>query len=71
MDHPKHDGAPRLGTRAVWSGEQGERWAGATQVSVALSVSFGYRTSRSGLKSHSAKPQDTSTAATPTHRSRL
>jgi cystathionine gamma-synthase len=31
-----------LGTRAVWSGEDGERWAGATQVPVALSVSFGY-----------------------------
>jgi cystathionine gamma-synthase len=33
-----------LGTRAVWSGEGGERWAGATQVPVALSVSFGYST---------------------------
>lgn len=33
-----------LGTRAVWSGEGGERWAGATQVPVALSVSFGYPT---------------------------
>ena len=44
MDHPKHDGAPGPGTQAVWSGEQGERWAGATQVSVALSVSFGYKT---------------------------
>jgi cystathionine gamma-synthase len=43
MDHAKNDGAPGLGTRAVWSGEQGERWAGATQVSVALSVSFGYK----------------------------
>jgi cystathionine gamma-synthase len=28
----------------VWSGEQGERWAGATQVAVTLSVSFGYKT---------------------------
>jgi len=44
MDHPKHDAAPGLGTRAVWSGEQGERWAGATQVPVALGVSFGYKT---------------------------
>jgi cystathionine gamma-synthase len=44
MDHPKHNGAPKLGTRAVWSGEQGERWAAATQVPVALSVSFGYKT---------------------------
>ncbi len=38
-----------LGTRAVWSGElsskeRGERWAGATQVPVALSVSYGYET---------------------------
>ncbi len=33
-----------LGTRAVWSGESGKRWAGATQVPVALSVSFGYGT---------------------------
>lgn len=31
-----------LGTRAVWSGEKGERWEGATQIPVALSVSFGY-----------------------------
>ncbi|MGA2263326.1 MAG: cystathionine gamma-synthase family protein [Acidobacteriota bacterium] len=44
MDHPKHDGGAGLGTRAVWSGEQGERWAGATQVSVAFSVAFGYKT---------------------------
>jgi hypothetical protein len=35
---------PGLGTRAVWSGEGGERWAGATQVPVALSVSYGYPT---------------------------
>ena len=33
-----------LGTRAVWAGEQVPRWAGATQVPVALSVSFGYGT---------------------------
>jgi len=44
LDHPKHDGGAGLGTRAVWSGEQGERWAGATQVSVAFSVAFGYKT---------------------------
>jgi cystathionine gamma-synthase len=44
LDHPKHDGGAGLGTRAVWSGEQGERWAGATQVPVAFSVSFGYKT---------------------------
>ncbi len=42
--NPKADDAVGLGTRAVWSGERGERWAGATQVSVALSVSFGYAT---------------------------
>src|ERR1700745_1001753 len=33
-----------LGTRAVWAGERGERWYGATQVPVALSVSYGYDT---------------------------
>jgi cystathionine gamma-synthase len=44
MEHSKRHDKPGLGTRAVWSGEQGERWAGATQVSVALSVSFGYKT---------------------------
>lgn len=44
MDHPKDVASPGLGTRAVWAGEQGERWAGATQVPVALSVSFGYAT---------------------------
>jgi cystathionine gamma-synthase len=33
-----------LGTRAVWAGERGERWQGATQVPVALSVSFAYPT---------------------------
>ncbi len=42
MDHKKHDAG--LGTRAVWSGEEGERWAHATQIPVALSVSFGYST---------------------------
>ena len=44
MDWSKHDGLAGLGTRAVWSGEGGEGWAGATQVAVALSVSFGYST---------------------------
>ncbi len=44
MDNPKQAGRPGLGTQAVWSGEQGERWANATQVAVALSVSFGYKT---------------------------
>lgn len=33
-----------LGTRAVWAGEEGEQWSGATQVPVALSVSYGYDT---------------------------
>jgi cystathionine gamma-synthase len=31
-----------LGTRAVWAGENGPRWERATQLPVALSVSFGY-----------------------------
>ena len=31
-----------LGTRGVWAGEQGEHWERATQIPVALSVSFGY-----------------------------
>jgi cystathionine gamma-synthase len=31
-----------LGTRAVWAGEGGKSWEGATQIPVALSVSFGY-----------------------------
>src|ERR1700677_5162079 len=44
MDQPKHKNTPGPGTRAVWSGERVERWAGATQVPVALSVSFGYST---------------------------
>jgi len=51
MNDPTHK--PGLGTRSVWAGElshkdQGrdhaQRWAGATQVPVALSVSFGYET---------------------------
>jgi O-acetylhomoserine/O-acetylserine sulfhydrylase-like pyridoxal-dependent enzyme len=33
-----------LGTRAVWAGENGPRWERATQVPVALGVSFGYDT---------------------------
>jgi cystathionine gamma-synthase len=49
MNDSKSNFAPGLGTRAVWAGElsskeRGERWAGATQVPVALSVSFGYET---------------------------
>ena len=44
MNNPKDDLAAGLGTRSVWSGEQDERWAGATQVPVALSVSYGYKT---------------------------
>lgn len=44
MNPKKPDEKAGAGTRAVWSGEQGERWAGATQVPVALSVSFGYKT---------------------------
>ena len=44
MDQTKHDVAAGLGTRAVWSGEQDAHWAGATQLPVAFSVSFGYNT---------------------------
>jgi cystathionine gamma-synthase len=43
MTPSKADGTAGLGTRAVWSGEHGG-CAGATQVSVALSVAFGYET---------------------------
>jgi len=50
MSETKRDKGPGAGTRAVWSGEQGERWAGATQVSVALSVSFGYKTVQEWLE---------------------
>ena len=35
-------GGPRLGTRAVWGGEEEPTWEGATQVPVVHSVSFGY-----------------------------
>jgi cystathionine gamma-synthase len=34
--------APRIGTHAVWAGESDPLWAGATQVPVVHSVSFGY-----------------------------
>jgi cystathionine gamma-synthase len=44
MDHSQHKESPGLGTRSVWSGEDRERWAGATQIPVALSVCFGYKT---------------------------
>ncbi len=35
--------SPRMGTRAVWAGEEGDWMQGATQVPVVHSVSFGYR----------------------------
>ncbi|NOZ30095.1 MAG: cystathionine gamma-synthase family protein [Chloroflexi bacterium] len=35
--------SPRMGTRAVWAGEQEDWMQGATQVPVVHSVSFGYR----------------------------
>jgi cystathionine gamma-synthase len=44
MNKTKHDNSPRPATRAVWAGESTTHWAGATQVPVALSVSFGYDT---------------------------
>jgi cystathionine gamma-synthase len=49
MNDRKPTQQPGPGTRAVWSGElsskdRGQRWAGATQVPVALSVSYGYDT---------------------------
>jgi cystathionine gamma-synthase len=34
--------ATGLGTRGVWAGENGKYWERATQIPVALSVSFGY-----------------------------
>jgi cystathionine gamma-synthase len=46
----KNNQEPGLGTRAVWSGEEGEHWAGATEVPVALSVAFGYRTVEEWLR---------------------
>jgi cystathionine gamma-synthase len=44
MTHrPKHrNESCGLGTRAVWAGETGKHWERATQIPVALSVSFGY-----------------------------
>jgi cystathionine gamma-synthase len=44
MEKAQSKNSAGLGTRSVWSGERGERWAGATQVPVALSVSYGYNT---------------------------
>jgi cystathionine gamma-synthase len=44
MNDGQKDSSAGLGTRAVWAGEQGERWARGTQVPVALGVSFGYPT---------------------------
>jgi cystathionine gamma-synthase len=41
MSHSKTSAG--MGTRAVWSGEQGQSWVGSTQVSVALSVAFFYK----------------------------
>ncbi|HEU5453305.1 MAG TPA: cystathionine gamma-synthase family protein [Terriglobales bacterium] len=38
----KRPTGPGPGTLAIWAGEQGPRWMGATQVPVAHSVSFGY-----------------------------
>ena len=39
-----------LGTRGVWAGEKGKHWQGATQIPVALSVSFGYDSVNEWLK---------------------
>jgi cystathionine gamma-synthase len=55
MKNPKNNDSPGLGTRSVWSGElstkeRGERWVAATQVPVALSVSFGYETLKEWLE---------------------
>ena len=44
-----------FGTRAVWAGERGQRWQGATQVPVAFSVSFGYSTVEDWLEVASGK----------------
>ncbi|HUB02282.1 MAG TPA: cystathionine gamma-synthase family protein [Terriglobales bacterium] len=43
MNRPNQESAG-LGTRAVWAGEKIDRWANATQIPVAFSVSFGYPT---------------------------
>ena len=40
----REDKKAALGTRAVWAGENGPRWERATQVPVALGVSFAYDT---------------------------
>jgi cystathionine gamma-synthase len=40
----------KLGTRAVWAGEKGARWERATQVPVALGVSFGYESVQEWLE---------------------
>lgn len=50
MTRSKSDDGARLGTKAVWAGERSERWAGATQVPVALSVSYGYDTVENWLE---------------------
>ncbi len=39
----ERDHATRLGTLAIWAGEEGEQWQRATQVPVVHSVSFGYQ----------------------------
>lgn len=44
MDRQSGNSEQGLGTKSVWSGEDKERWLRATQVPVALSVSFGYKT---------------------------
>jgi len=40
-ENKKEDGVG-FGTRGVWAGEKGKHWERATQIPVALSVSFGY-----------------------------
>ncbi|MFY9845209.1 MAG: cystathionine gamma-synthase family protein [Terriglobales bacterium] len=47
-DENKEDAG--LGTRGVWAGEKGKHWQGATQIPVALSVSFGYDNVNEWLK---------------------
>jgi cystathionine gamma-synthase len=56
MNCPKQEAAG-LGTRTVWSGEKIDRWANATQVPVALSVSFGYPTVEEWLEVALGKKQ--------------
>ena len=43
QDRKRNSERASLGTRAVWAGEQEKHWKDATQVPVALSVSFGYK----------------------------